>query len=76
MLVATDVAARGLDIANVDLVLQTSPPMDFDTYVHRSGRTGRAGREGGLVMKYIRNFQKFYSRNWIIIPFMCTYDLN
>ena len=46
VLVATDVAARGLDIANVDLVLQTSPPMDFDTYVHRSGRTGRAGREG------------------------------
>ena len=43
---ATDVAARGLDIANVDLVLQTSPPMDFDTYVHRSGRTGRAGKEG------------------------------
>ena len=46
VLVATDVAARGLDIANVDLVLQTSPPMDHDTYVHRSGRTGRAGKEG------------------------------
>lgn len=46
MLVATDVAARGLDIANVDLVLQTSPPMDHDTYVHRSGRTGRAGKAG------------------------------
>ena len=46
VLVATDVAARGLDIANVDLVLQTSPPMDFDTYVHRSGRTGRAGKAG------------------------------
>ena len=40
VLVATDVAARGLDIANVDLVLQTCPPMDHDTYVHRSGRTG------------------------------------
>ena len=48
VLVATDVAARGLDIANVDLVLQTSPPMDFDTYVHRSGRTGRAGKEGTI----------------------------
>jgi Helicase conserved C-terminal domain len=46
VLVATDVAARGLDIANVDLVLQTSPPMDHDTYVHRSGRTGRAGKAG------------------------------
>ena len=40
VLVATDVAARGLDIANVDLVLQSCPPMDHDTYVHRSGRTG------------------------------------
>ena len=53
VLVATDVAARGLDIANVDLVLQTSPPMDFDTYVHRSGRTGRAGREGTFQLLFI-----------------------
>jgi ATP-dependent RNA helicase DDX21 len=52
VLVATDVAARGLDIANVDLVLQTCPPMDHDTYVHRSGRTGRAGRAGASVMLY------------------------
>ena len=52
VLVATDVAARGLDIANVDLVLQTSPPMDFDTYVHRSGRTGRAGREGTFLFLF------------------------
>jgi superfamily II DNA/RNA helicase len=56
VLVATDVAARGLDIANVDLVLQTSPPMDFDTYVHRSGRTGRAGREG----MYLRTYMNVY----------------
>jgi ATP-dependent RNA helicase DDX21 len=53
VLVATDVAARGLDIANVDLVLQTCPPMDHDTYVHRSGRTGRAGRAGSSVLLYV-----------------------
>lgn len=40
VLVATDVAARGLDIAGVDLVVHTSPPNDPDSYVHRSGRTG------------------------------------
>ena len=52
VLVATDVAARGLDIAGVDLVVQTGPPMDHDTYVHRSGRTGRAGRNGTSVVLY------------------------
>ena len=60
MLVATDVAARGLDIANVDLVLQTSPPMDHDTYVHRSGRTGRAGKEGKNAFHNISLFYWYY----------------
>ena len=50
VLVATDVAARGLDIAGVDLVVHTAPPGDSDTYVHRSGRTGRAGRNGTSVL--------------------------
>ncbi|KAI9145144.1 P-loop containing nucleoside triphosphate hydrolase protein [Paraphysoderma sedebokerense] len=40
-LVATDVAARGLDIPEVDLIVNMEPPKDIDTYVHRSGRTGR-----------------------------------
>lgn len=52
VLVATDVAARGLDIAGVDLVLHTGPPSDPDTYVHRSGRTGRAGRNGTSIILY------------------------
>ena len=46
VLVATDVAARGLDIKNVELVLQVEPPKDPETYIHRSGRTGRAGSTG------------------------------
>ncbi|KAL6069945.1 Nucleolar RNA helicase 2 [Balamuthia mandrillaris] len=48
-LVATDVAARGLDIPNVDLIIQCEPPRDIETYIHRSGRTGRAGRSGSCI---------------------------
>ncbi|XP_077451132.1 nucleolar RNA helicase 2 [Stigmatopora argus] len=52
VLVATDVAARGLDIPEVDLVIQCSPPKDVDSYIHRSGRTGRAGRTGMCICLY------------------------
>jgi ATP-dependent RNA helicase DeaD len=49
ILVATDVAARGLDIDGVDYVINYDAPIDPDTYVHRIGRTGRAGKEGIAV---------------------------
>jgi ATP-dependent RNA helicase DDX21 len=49
-LVATNVAARGLDIPEVDLVLQCEPPKDIESYIHRSGRTGRAGRAGMSII--------------------------
>lgn len=49
VLVATDVAARGLDITGVELVVQAEPPGDAETYIHRSGRTGRAGSSGVSV---------------------------
>ncbi|MBL8738601.1 MAG: DEAD/DEAH box helicase [Planctomycetes bacterium] len=58
-LIATDVAARGLDIADVTLVVHFDPPIDGETYVHRSGRTGRAGQKGTscmLVQKPRANF--------------------
>jgi len=45
-LVATDVAARGIDVERVSHVINYDPPADGDTYVHRVGRTGRAGRSG------------------------------
>jgi ATP-dependent RNA helicase DeaD len=46
MLIATDVAARGLDIDHVEYVINYDLPKDMEFYVHRIGRTGRAGREG------------------------------
>ncbi len=49
VLVATDVAARGLDISGVDLVIHIRPPRDRDTFIHRSGRTGRAGERMGFA---------------------------
>jgi ATP-dependent RNA helicase DeaD len=50
LLVATDVAARGIDVQNVAQVIHLEPPTDADTYTHRSGRTGRAGKKGRSVM--------------------------
>ena len=55
VLVATDVAARGLDIEAVDLVINYDAPMDPDTYVHRIGRTGRAGAEGTSISFFLDN---------------------
>ena len=50
VLVATDVAARGLDISTVGLVVQAEAPRSLDTYTHRIGRTGRAGNKGTAVI--------------------------
>ncbi len=49
ILVATDVAARGLDVEDVEAVFNYDLPQDFEDYIHRIGRTGRAGREGKAV---------------------------
>jgi ATP-dependent RNA helicase DeaD len=48
-LVATDVAARGIDIDNVSLVINYDVPMEKESYVHRTGRTGRAGNKGKAI---------------------------
>lgn len=49
ILVASDVAARGIDVSNIDLVINYDLPQDNEIYVHRIGRTGRAGKEGVAV---------------------------
>jgi superfamily II DNA/RNA helicase len=56
-LVATDVAARGIHVDDVASVIHYDPPADHKTYVHRSGRTARAGR-GGLVVSLVQAEQE------------------
>src|SRR5258706_5378505 len=55
VLVATDVAARGLHIDDVDVVIHYDPPQDHKTYLHRSGRTARAGESGVVVTLVLWN---------------------
>ena len=49
LLVATDVASRGLDIPNVNIVINYDAPNNINDYVHRIGRTGRMGKEGKSI---------------------------
>ncbi|MCB2093939.1 MAG: DEAD/DEAH box helicase [Rhodobacteraceae bacterium] len=56
--VATDVAARGIDLPNLELVIHAELPTNSDTLLHRSGRTGRAGRKGVSVLVIPRNARK------------------
>jgi superfamily II DNA/RNA helicase len=57
VLVATDVAARGIDVDGIDVVIHFDPPEDHKGYLHRSGRTARAGREGLVVTLVLWNEQ-------------------
>lgn len=58
VLVATDVAARGIHVDDIDLVVQADAPDEYKTYLHRSGRTGRAGRSGRVVTLVTRQRQR------------------
>lgn len=65
-LIATDVAARGIDIDNVSLVINYDVPMEKESYVHRTGRTGRAGNKGKAITfatpfeeKFLRAIERY-----------------
>ena len=73
VLVATDVAARGIHVDDIDLVVQADAPDEYKTYLHRSGRTGRAGRAGTVVTLVTRQRRRrmteLLSRAEIDAPF-------
>ena len=62
ILIATDVAARGLEVERISLVVNYDIPMDSESYVHRIGRTGRAGRAGRALL-FVENRERRLLRN-------------
>ena len=62
ILIATDVAARGLDVERISLVVNYDIPLDAESYVHRIGRTGRAGRAGRALL-FVENRERRLLRN-------------
>ncbi|MFZ0666804.1 MAG: DEAD/DEAH box helicase [Acidimicrobiales bacterium] len=80
VLVATDVAARGLDIDDVDVVVHYDPPEDHKAYVHRSGRTARAGDSGVvatlLLWDQIVEIERIQKRLGLEIPVVEVFSNN
>jgi ATP-dependent RNA helicase DeaD len=62
VLISTDLAARGIDVIDVDEVINFDAPRDIETYIHRVGRTGRMGRKGFAVTFYTRREEQLIKR--------------
>jgi superfamily II DNA/RNA helicase len=60
-LVATDVAARGIDVDDIDLVVNYDFPLGLEDYIHRTGRTGRAGRKGRAISLVAPSEKRMFS---------------
>lgn len=68
-LVATDVAARGIDVEDISLVINYDIPLEGETYVHRTGRTGRAGQKGNAVSFVTATQSRFLEQIEALIGF-------
>ncbi len=82
LLVATDVAARGLDIPQVSHVINYDLPSSAEVYVHRIGRTGRAGREGAAItildpreQRFLRSIEQHTKAQVVVLPVPSVADL-
>jgi ATP-dependent RNA helicase DeaD len=82
LLVATDVAARGLDIPHVSHVINYDLPSSAEVYVHRIGRTGRAGREGSAItildpreQRLLRSIEQLTKAQVVVAPVPAVADL-
>jgi ATP-dependent RNA helicase DeaD len=82
VLVATDVAARGLDVDAIDLVVNVEVPDSAETYVHRIGRTGRAGRSGKAILmvtprqeRRLRELERFTGQRMTHMPVPTVRDV-
>ncbi|KAL0228916.1 hypothetical protein GEMRC1_013536 [Eukaryota sp. GEM-RC1] len=73
ILIATDVAARGLDISNVTTVIQYDPPCSFENYVHRIGRSGRIGNSGRSVLvlnTHEKDFIQHLGQKGVVVDYL------
>jgi ATP-dependent RNA helicase DeaD len=82
VLVATDIAARGIDVDHISHVVNFDVPPSVDVYVHRTGRTGRAGREGVALTfaeprerAMLRNIENVTKRKLVLLPVPSVADL-
>lgn len=80
ILIATDVAARGIDIDDIDLVVNYDIPQDYEYYIHRVGRTGRAGKKGQAItlvsgksqVQFIKEISKYTKTRIKNVPLPST----
>ncbi len=83
IVIATDVAARGIDVPRISLVINFDIPQDSESYVHRIGRTGRAGREGEAILfvtpkerHLLRSIEKLAQHKIEVHTMPSTSDIN
>ena len=69
--VATDVAARGIDLVNLDIVVHADLPRNGESLLHRSGRTGRAGKKGKSILFFSPNEIRHYDN--LVMPVSYTH---